>query len=54
VALGPAIVTWALAESLILMGAVLYYLSGDLVAIGMAALGLLLMLLAAPDRLAGE
>jgi hypothetical protein len=53
-ALGPAVVTWAFAESLILMGAILYYLSADFMTVGMAALGLLLMLLAAPDRLAGE
>ncbi len=53
-AFGLAIATWGLAESLILIGALFYYFSGDALPVGAAALGLVLMVLAAPDRLAGE
>lgn len=51
---GPAIAAWALAESLMLVGAIFYYLGGDIVPAGVVGLGLLLLVGAAPDRLAGD
>jgi hypothetical protein len=48
---GVVIVSWALAESLILVGAILYYLSGDLVPAAVAGLGVVLLLFASPGRL---
>jgi len=49
--LGFALVSWALAESLTLMAAIFYYLTGAPVALGVAAVGLALLPVARPRRL---
>ena len=49
--LGSALVSWALAETLALVAAIFYYLTGDPVALGVAAAGLGLLLVARPRRL---
>jgi hypothetical protein len=52
--LGVALVSWTLAESLSLLGGGFYYLTGDPVALGVAAVGLALLLVARPSRLTEE
>ncbi|MGH7674559.1 MAG: hypothetical protein ACREMV_04735 [Gemmatimonadales bacterium] len=49
--LGFALVAWALAESLTLMAGIFFYLTGDPVALGVAAVGLALLWVARPGRL---
>jgi hypothetical protein len=52
--LGAAIIVWASAEGLSLIGAVFHYLTGDLVPLAVAGVGVLLLALAQPGRLVGE
>lgn len=49
--LGRAIVVWALLEGAALVQAVFYYLTGDLVLLGLAVIGLFLLWMARPSRL---
>jgi hypothetical protein len=49
--MNKAIIVWAMSESVALVNGVFYYLTGDAVTLGVAALGLVLLWVARPSRL---
>lgn len=49
--LTPCIVIWGLGESLVVLGSVFFFLTGDWLMLGVAAGGLVLLFLANPTRL---